>query len=87
MDNVSIIDLFWLILKFLAALGLVCLLTLVVYLISRFVFTLLRNLPNVLSGKAGVAITVAWVLIVVGIATLATFWYNGVLNTPSNPQH
>ena len=82
MDSISIIDLFWLILKFLAALGLVCLLALAVYLIFRLVLTLLRNLPKVLSGKASVATTVAWVLIIVGIVTLATFWYNGVFTTP-----
>lgn len=81
MADISILELFWLILKFLAALGLVCLLALVIYFVFRIAYTLFRGLPKVLSGQAGVATTVAWVLIIVGVATLATFVYNGFFRT------
>jgi hypothetical protein len=75
MTDVSVLDLFWLILKFLVALGLVCLLLFAAYLICRLAFKMLRSIPTFISGKASTAVTVAWVLILVAIATFATFWF------------
>jgi hypothetical protein len=75
--DVSILDLFWLILKFLAALGLVCLLLYAAYLICRLAFMMLRSLPKFVTGKASTAVTVGWVLIIVAIATFASFLFKG----------
>jgi hypothetical protein len=73
MGDVSILDLFWLILKLLAALGLVCLLLLAVYLLCRLAFRMLQSLPRFVTGKASTAVTVVWVLVIVGLITLASF--------------
>jgi hypothetical protein len=69
--EVSILDLFWLILKFLAALGLVCLLGLLAYLICRAAFVLLRTFPSFVTGKASTTVTVSWVLVIVVVGSLA----------------
>lgn len=67
MADVSILDLFWLILKILAALGLVSLLLGAVYLIFKFAFRMLRSLPEVFTGRASTAVIVGWVLVIVAI--------------------
>jgi hypothetical protein len=73
--DISILDLFWLILKFLAALGLVCLLLFVVYLGCGLVFRMLRSLGKFATGKASEGAIVGWVLVMVALATLACFVY------------
>jgi prolipoprotein diacylglyceryltransferase len=75
MSDISILDLFWLILKFLAALGLVCLLVFVVYAVCRLAFRMLRSIPKVVTGKASEGAIVGWVLVIVALATLAYFLY------------
>jgi hypothetical protein len=75
--DVSILDLFWLILKILAALGLVSLLLGAVYLICKFAFKMLKSLPDVFTGRASTAVIVGWVLVIVGIisATMSLVGY------------
>jgi prolipoprotein diacylglyceryltransferase len=74
--DVSILDLFWLILKFLAALGMVCALFAGLYLICRLAWEMLRTLPRL--GQASTGIIVAWVLVLVAIVTLVmNFWSKG----------
>jgi len=70
MADVSILDLFWLILKFLAALGLVCLIFLVFYLIATVAFRFLRGLPEVFSGEASTGLIVGWVLVIVALISI-----------------
>jgi len=65
--DVSVLDLFWLILKILAALGLVSLLLGAVYLIFKFAFRMMRSLPDVFTGRASTAVIVGWVLVIVAI--------------------
>jgi hypothetical protein len=70
MADVSILDLFWLILKFLAALGLVCLIFFVVYIIGKLVFRFLLLLPRMFSGEASTGLIVGWVLVIVAVISL-----------------
>lgn len=75
MNDISILDLFWLILKFLAALGLVILLLVVVYLVCTLAFRMLQSIPKFVTGKASTGVTVAWVLVIVVLITLAYFLF------------
>jgi hypothetical protein len=68
--NLDIIDLFWLILKFLAALGLVALLCIALYILYLILAIALGSFRRFLKGKASNQAIVGWVLILVAAALL-----------------
>jgi len=81
MNDVSVIDLFWLILKFLAALGLVCLLALVLFLVWAGIKRFAITGWDILRGRnASVAATACFAIAVVVLVTcvvLAVGYLNG----------
>jgi hypothetical protein len=68
--NVSVIDLFWLILKFLAALGLIALLFGALYVLYLILLIALGSFRRFLKGTASNQAIVGWVLILVATALL-----------------
>jgi ABC-type sulfate transport system permease component len=74
MNDVTILDLFWLILKFLAALGLICLIGLVLFLVWAAVKRAAKTAWDIIRGRnASVATTVCFVLAVVALVTCVVF--------------
>jgi ABC-type sulfate transport system permease component len=74
MNDVTVIDLFWLILKFLAALGLVALLGLVLFLVWAAAKRGAKTAWDILGGRnVSVTATVCFVLAVVGLVTCVIF--------------
>jgi uncharacterized membrane protein YidH (DUF202 family) len=75
MNDVSILDLFWLILKFLAALGLVVLIALGLYLIWAGVRRLARIALDIVRGghNSSVAAIVSFSIAIMVLATLVAF--------------
>jgi hypothetical protein len=72
MNDVTILDLFWLILKLLAALGLVALIGLVLYLIWKGAKLAARTAGDIVRGRnASVTATVCFCLAVVVLVTCA----------------
>jgi predicted PurR-regulated permease PerM len=70
MNDVTILDLFWLILKFLVALGLVCLIGFALYLVWRAVKRSIRVAWNIVRGRqASVTATVCFVIALVALVT------------------
>jgi hypothetical protein len=74
MNDITVIDLFWLILKFLAALGLVALIGFVLYLVFRTAKLAARTSWDILRGRdASVTATVCFCIAVVALVTGAAF--------------
>jgi hypothetical protein len=70
MNDVTILDLFWLILKFLVALGLVCLIGFALYLVWRVIKRGARIAWDIVRGRqASVTATVCFVIAVVVLVT------------------
>jgi hypothetical protein len=70
MNDISIIDLFWLILKFLAALGLVCLLAFGLFLVWSAIKRLAQTTWSILNGRdVGVTATVCFAIVVVAVVS------------------
>ncbi len=87
MNDVTILDLFWLILKFLAALGLVCLIAYAFYLVWLVIRRGARTAWDIVRGRqASVTATVCFVIAVVVLVTCVIFAV-GYLHDPSNFFH
>ena len=89
MADVSILDLFWFILKLLVALGMVAVLSFVVFLICKATWKMLLSFPSFITGRATTSITVMWVLVVVGLLTVAAVSFSFISNNRSGllPNH
>ena len=72
MNDITIVDLFWLILKFLAALGLVALIGVALYLVWKVAKLTARTAWDILRGRnASVTATVCFCLAFVALVTFA----------------
>jgi len=86
-NDITVLDLFWLILKFLAALGLVCLLAFALYIVWIAIRRGARTSWNILRGRpTSVTATVCFVIVVVVLVTCVALAV-GYLNEHPNLLH